>query len=83
MAHPDLPKRGTRITTAEGDWEVLEVMLLGREPLHYAVRVACTPGAGGSLSLMLSRMEFEALLARASTQAPTGAGGRGKAAPRR
>jgi hypothetical protein len=87
VAHPDPapPQRGARITTAEGDWTVQEVMLLGRAPLHYAVRMACPAGMGGSLSVVLSRIEFEALLGRAL--APAGPAKRGspsgKATPRR
>jgi hypothetical protein len=63
----ELPRRGTRITTAEGDWEVQELMLFGRTPLHYAVRVLVPAGpssAGSRLSLVLSRVEYEALQAK-------------------
>jgi hypothetical protein len=73
--NPDLPSRGTRITTPDGDWEVQEVMLLGREPLHFAVRVACPIVSGSRLSIVLSRTEYEALLAR--SRAPPEAAVRG------
>jgi hypothetical protein len=64
----ELPRRGARISTAEGDWEIQEVMLLGRSPLHYAVRALAPAGPGGAgsrLSIVLSRSEFEALRAKA------------------
>jgi hypothetical protein len=64
----ELPRRGARLATTDGVWEIQEVMLLGREPLHYAVRVlgpAGPGGAGSRLSLVLSRVEYEALQAKA------------------
>lgn len=65
---PALPRRGTRITTAEGDWQVQEVMPLGRAPLHYAVRVLVPAGPGGAasrISIVLSRTEYEGLQTKA------------------
>jgi hypothetical protein len=79
---PELPVRGTRLTTAEGDWEVREVMLLGRTPLHYAVRVLGPAGGstGSRLTIVLSRGEYADLQARArdlqAAQRPSPAGKR-------
>ena len=61
----DLPRKGERIETPEGIWDVQEVIVLGTRPLHFAVRIRCTPGKGGTAyNLLLSRSEYQALVAR-------------------
>lgn len=80
---PELPQLGTRLTTADGDWQVREVMLLGRAPLHYAVRMrgpANSAGAGLRLSLVLSRAEYLMLQVKAKEFAASSrtASGRGR-----
>ena len=42
----ELPRVGDRLSTSTGDWQVKEVVVLGRAPLHYAVRAAHTDAAG-------------------------------------
>jgi hypothetical protein len=61
----ELPRVGDRLSTPTGDWQVKEVVVLGRAPLHYAVRAAHTDAAGIRHTVTLSAAEFRALQARA------------------
>lgn len=61
----DLPRAGEQVSTPVGRWLVKELILLGREPLHYAVRVIHTDPAGTATTLLMSTAEWRAVLARA------------------
>ncbi|MNR71755.1 hypothetical protein D3C71_24330 [compost metagenome] len=59
-----LPRAGDQVTTPEGHWLVKELILLGRQPLHYAVRVVHTDDAGHAMPLLMSTAEWLRVLAR-------------------
>lgn len=60
-----LPRAGDQLHTPAGQWLVKELILLGRQPLHYAVRVVHTDAAGSATTLLMSAAEWRAVLARA------------------